>query len=418
MININLTHYWKLMKKLCVGCGACIGICPKEAISPTEIKGYASINIDTSKCIQCGLCVKFCPIISYLNTSELPKKLNSNIKIFTGHATKTETRYHGASGGTVTALLTYLLEESEVDGVLVVKTHGKKAIPQLVTNVKDLKDTQGSIYFPTFSLKLIRRLRGIEGSYAVVGLPCQIDVLKKLIEVKFLPKNRIKYFLGLRCYHVNAPWYLTYMINKMLKLPVNDVYQVTARRYGWPGKVLIKTRKENYIVPHFYNKRTGTGLWNPLALLHLTAQLGCLLCTNHENINADITFGDAWIPKIVKKDKIGSSLIITRTKRGTELIRKAESTGRIAVNILNREKRYYQSNGELKSFNKTLRMLIKEGAAKTIRQQNIANIFALIPHLAFTSTTLRQTLLKIIPPKILMTAASTYIKLISITSHS
>jgi len=418
VININLIHYWKTMKRLCVGCGACIGICPKEAISSTEIKGYASINIDVSKCAQCGLCVKICPINSHLNTPEPPKKENSNIKIFTGHATDTETRYHGASGGIVTALLTYLLEIGEVDGVLAAKIHGKEVIPQLVTNVKNLKDTQGSIYFPTFSLKLMRKLRNIEGSYAVVGLPCQIDALKKLTEIGFLPQDRIKYFLGLKCYHVNAPWYLTYMIKKMLKISVDDVYQVSARRYGWPGRVLVKTRKGNNVIPHFYNRKTGIGLWNPLALLHLTAQLGCLLCTNHENINADITFGDAWIPKIVEKDKIGSSLIITRTERGTELIKKAESAGKIIVKTIKREQEYPQSNKELKNYNEALRMLIKEGFTKTIQRKNIASIFTSITHLTFTSNTPRKTLLKIIPPKILMDAASIYIKLINIISHS
>lgn len=44
-------------RKICVGCGYCIGVCPGFAI--TMIDGKA--HIDPKKCIECGRCVKACP---------------------------------------------------------------------------------------------------------------------------------------------------------------------------------------------------------------------------------------------------------------------------------------------------------------------------------------------------------------------
>jgi len=43
----------------CVDCGACIALCPTEAIS---FKDDYSIKVDGDKCIRCGVCVEACPL--------------------------------------------------------------------------------------------------------------------------------------------------------------------------------------------------------------------------------------------------------------------------------------------------------------------------------------------------------------------
>ncbi|AAB90058.1 iron-sulfur cluster binding protein [Archaeoglobus fulgidus DSM 4304] len=42
----------------CVHCGACVSICPTEAI---YINGDKRVAINTEKCVHCGSCVKVCP---------------------------------------------------------------------------------------------------------------------------------------------------------------------------------------------------------------------------------------------------------------------------------------------------------------------------------------------------------------------
>lgn len=43
----------------CIGCGACAGECPVEAISENEEGKYV---IDPDKCLDCGACAGVCPV--------------------------------------------------------------------------------------------------------------------------------------------------------------------------------------------------------------------------------------------------------------------------------------------------------------------------------------------------------------------
>lgn len=45
-------------RDVCVACGACIKVCPREAISVWS--GCYAV-VDEKKCVGCGLCAKTCP---------------------------------------------------------------------------------------------------------------------------------------------------------------------------------------------------------------------------------------------------------------------------------------------------------------------------------------------------------------------
>lgn len=45
-------------RRLCVACGTCVKVCPKEAIAVR--KGlYAEVSL--RQCVGCGLCARACP---------------------------------------------------------------------------------------------------------------------------------------------------------------------------------------------------------------------------------------------------------------------------------------------------------------------------------------------------------------------
>ena len=43
----------------CIGCHACQGVCPAQAIN---IKPDGKCEIDTSKCLSCMTCASICPM--------------------------------------------------------------------------------------------------------------------------------------------------------------------------------------------------------------------------------------------------------------------------------------------------------------------------------------------------------------------
>jgi len=48
---------WKLNRKTCLRCGACVSVCPETAL---DLKESGLIN-DEKKCTLCGICAKVCP---------------------------------------------------------------------------------------------------------------------------------------------------------------------------------------------------------------------------------------------------------------------------------------------------------------------------------------------------------------------
>ncbi len=45
----------------CIGCEACVRLCPSEAIDAIEVDGEKTLNFNYTRCILCATCEEFCP---------------------------------------------------------------------------------------------------------------------------------------------------------------------------------------------------------------------------------------------------------------------------------------------------------------------------------------------------------------------
>ena len=315
--------------ELCVGCGACPVVCPQGAISLRNKNGLLSLYVNPKKCNDCGLCVKICPALraalykpTVLNMEDI---IGHYHKIYVAHASDSRIRWGGASGGVITALILNMLKTDRIDGALVSKMTKPGSVDTYIARKSnEVLEAQGSIYFPTYTARQIKNIRAKDESYAVVGLPCHVTAFKRS-EI-FFPDLAEKVFihLGLFCYHLNEFWYLDYFERKIAKMKLEEVLEVGPRRGGWPGSIRIKSTKEEKRIPFFT-------FWGPLQLLYLTSPIGCLFCCDHLNRLSDLSFGDAWLPSLMKTDTEGNSLIMARTTKGLLMLREAEDNGLITL---------------------------------------------------------------------------------------
>ncbi|OFV67263.1 MAG: coenzyme F420 hydrogenase subunit beta [Candidatus Syntrophoarchaeum caldarius] len=184
---------------LCTGCGTCLALCPNEAIEMVidEKKGVYVPELNEEKCNNCGICYKVCPghevDFKELNLEIFGKEpddilIGNYLNCYIGYSTDYDIRYNSSSGGLVTQLLIFALEEGIIDGALVTRMKKDNPLepePFIARTREEVIEARGSKYCPVpANVALKEILNSKEGEkFAVVGLPCHIHGLRKAQQV-------------------------------------------------------------------------------------------------------------------------------------------------------------------------------------------------------------------------------------------
>ena len=180
----------KLTKKYCCGCGLCNNFLEGEV----NDKGYFRPNekiseFDFSKC--------YC---NYLNKIDKDNFWGNILSMYYGYSNDQEIRKKASSGGTLTEIACYLINNNIVDCIVQIKRAENQISTDVVYNFseKDIKQCIGSRYTASSSLKNLLKKINIEKKYAVIGKPCDIRVLREYIKENNL-ENTIIYLLTFFC---------------------------------------------------------------------------------------------------------------------------------------------------------------------------------------------------------------------------
>lgn len=315
---------------LCTGCGTCHSLCPQEAIELIidNKKGIYIPKINEKNCNKCDLCFKVCPgyetDYDKLNLKTFTKQpenylIGNFLNCFIGHSNDKSIRYNSSSGGLITQLLIFALEERIIDGALV--TRMKKNNPlepeSFIARSRDeIIEASKSKYCPVptnIALKEILE-SGSNEKFAVVGLPCHINGIRKAELLNKQLKNKIVLIFGLFCSHTDTFKGTEYVYNK-LNINKVDISKISYRGLGWPGSVEIKLKSgRNIKVP------LGSTLWKNYHNSCLFTPNRCLMCNDLTAEFSDISFGDPWLPEIIEQENKGKTILISRSNNGERLL--------------------------------------------------------------------------------------------------
>lgn len=167
-------------KKNCCGCGACMNICPKKAISMYEDEyGFLYPAINSSICIGCNKCKNVC---SYQNTNEISTSHYSYAAV-----SKNDNQLiRSASGGIFAALASeVLLQKGVVYGCSMEQYYCTLRPEHIrVTDHSELYKLQGSKYVQSYMDDSYEKVKNDLKSGLFVlfsGTPCQVAALNSYL---------------------------------------------------------------------------------------------------------------------------------------------------------------------------------------------------------------------------------------------
>ncbi len=231
---------------------------------------------------------------------------------YVGHADK-KTRLNGASGGSVSHMLKWLLINGMIDKIVTVESTSNPEKLFRYTVVDDLKNIDRcakSAYYPVEMSTTLKQIADDDARYAVVGLPCVIKAVELAKQNSNKLRKRILFTMGLVCAQTKTKNYAEFLIQD-LGIDLKDVHDVSFRT-----KI-----KGNYSTNYAFSVTNIKGKCKKKPWLKGVAEiwlndlfrpLSCYHCDDIFAECADVVFMDAWLPQYTKEYE-GTSLILNRT---------------------------------------------------------------------------------------------------------
>jgi coenzyme F420 hydrogenase subunit beta len=277
-------------------------------------------------------------------------------------------RYRASSGGVVTGLLVYALEQGIIDGALVTRMNRDRPWepePFIAKTRDEIIEASTSKYCPVPANIMIRELLSAQEDekFAVVGLPCHIQGIRKAEQAYKKLRARVVLHIGLFCSHNDTFWQTDYLL-KSMNVSKDDIKSIRYRGDGWPGTMSVQLKSGNDSFVPYHKAIFPHVLW-------FNAMNRCLYCCDLTAELADVSVGDPWVPEIMAKEEVGQSIFLVRTKDTHSLILRAASDACLKITPIPAEKvKESISMGETKKVDVQVRMSLRKRIGKSIPDYN------------------------------------------------
>jgi coenzyme F420 hydrogenase subunit beta len=320
---------------LCVGCGACAYACKPGGVRMVHIEqeGFRPV-FDDPACRECTECVKICPgaqVNANLEIGALPKRHESDhefgptLEIWEGWASDPDIRFKASSGGLLSALSLYCIEQEKFAGVI--HAGMDPATPWMNRNHVSsdrggVMARTGSRYAPSAPCSAIGDVVGTgDKPHVFIGKPCDASAVSELRRRDPAVRESIGLVLTFFCAGTPSTRGTLDLMDGLDAGP-DRVREVRYRGEGWPGKFRVITEsgeeKKTLSYKESWGKLTG---YRPLR---------CNLCPDGLGRVSDIACGDAW-DQYEENGDPGRSLVLVRTELGRRILHAARQAGYVTL---------------------------------------------------------------------------------------
>jgi coenzyme F420 hydrogenase subunit beta len=323
----------------CIGCGACTTLDPgltmemgddgflRPVASDASPPGSQRVNRDVRNTFRA-----ICPG----KRVHLPRDEGTILhpvfgvyrSAWNGWATDDAIRRSGSSGGVLTALSSWMIasgEFSEIVGAAGNTQNPRTTVPVRITSRDEAIAASGSRYSPVAGGQLSIG----DARSGAVGKPCEIAARRSIGTRSGAPRDSQPVLLSFFCAGTPSQIATDSLVQELGVNP-DRLTKLRYRGDGWPGHFVVEDDAGN-MGRLSYDKSWGR---------HLGRQLHprCKICPDGTGETADISVGDYWradkdgYPSFENAD--GQSVVIARTARGENLLRRAHAAHVISIEPL------------------------------------------------------------------------------------
>jgi coenzyme F420 hydrogenase subunit beta len=297
-------------RDLCIGCGACVDICP-------YFKNYKGKTSQLFPCtLEQGRCYAYCPKAE-VDLNELTRQtrgveydgspLGSYRTVLAARAGDKMPPGEVQGGGTVTALMTFAMQTGVIDAAALTDRQALTPVARLVTDWKDIGRYATSKFMaaPTLSALNMAASQGYR-RIGVVGTPCQMTAVAQMCSNPLAKPEHVvpvSLSIGLFC-----NWSLD---TRRLAAQLSEKLDLDGIR-----KMDIPPPPANTMVLETAGERVEIGLSDIKPLIPHT----CFICMDMTSEFADIAVG-------MFEGKPGWNTLIVRSDTGAQIVDRARNAG-------------------------------------------------------------------------------------------
>ncbi len=256
-----------------------------------------------------------------------------------GYVNEGDFRQNGTSGGMTNWIASELLSRGLVDAVIHIRPGAQSAGAPLFQyaisrTIEELREGAKTRYYPFEISTVMQYIRETPMRFALISLPCFARAARLLRENDAVIGERLHFQIAIVCGHLKSTGYAEYYgwtagIHPRDLTYVDFRYKapqaISAKQYFILAR--SKDRQSMIANANVYGTDWGLGFFKLKA---------CDYCDDVLGETADITLGDAWLPRF-DSDPAGTNIVITRHPQLAQIVAEGRARGPIHIEDLGAE---------------------------------------------------------------------------------